>query len=57
MKAGCRRQVTDEQIAKVKAWRRGNKPLYRLAMDLGISETHARRLRTGRYQHKQASPQ
>jgi len=56
MKAGCRRQVTDEQIAAVKAWRRGGKPLFRLAMDLGISLTHAVRLRKDRYVHKQASP-
>lgn len=50
MKRGCRKQITDEQIAKLKAWKRGDKPpLYRLAMDLGMSSSYASSIRTDWY--------
>lgn len=51
MKRGRRKQITDEQIAKLKAWKRSDGPLFRLAMELGMSRDHASAIRTGFYTH------
>jgi hypothetical protein len=51
-KPNTRRQVTDDQIAVLKAWI----PFNQLARALGISVAHASALRNGRVFHKTRSP-
>lgn len=49
---GKPRRVTDEQVRKLREW----KPFRQLVREIGICETHAREIRSGRYVHKQRSP-
>jgi hypothetical protein len=50
--SGRPRKVTDAQVRKLREW----KSFAQLVREIGICETHAREIRSGRYQHKQVSP-
>lgn len=50
--AGGPRRVTDEQVRRILEW----KPLKELAKELGISYSHAVKIRNGKYRHKKRSP-
>jgi hypothetical protein len=52
MKTNKRRQVTETQIRLLKAWI----PFGELARALGMSRSHANKLRNGHFQHKTPSP-
>jgi hypothetical protein len=49
---GGPRRITDEQVRRLREW----KPLYQLAKELGISYSHASKIRNRRVTHKQRSP-
>lgn len=57
MKAGCKRQITDAMIARLKAHRSKSRTgLNILADTMEIHPQYAYRLVSGSYKHKQPSP-